>query len=235
MIQLRYGSALARATRTRRRSVSRPGRRYGQALTEFALVAPVFLFVFFGIFQFSIFMAQHSALNFAVRDAVRAAAIHANETNTFGLNPGANGLSADDQVCLALRRSLASAATNPNNVQNVTIFLADGARGMNVARTDNPMAHDTGTCTSAGFSPTAPDSPVTLVSPPLTSVPVGCAGSASRTFPPCARSVIDPPDPVGVAVTYKFAFIIRLFGTGVTTTDAAILRIEPQCARGTAC
>lgn len=207
----------------------------GQALTEFALVAPVFFFVFLGIIQFSIFMAQHSALNFAVRDAVRAASVHANETNAFGINPGVNGLSADDQVCVALRRSLASAAANPNNVQRVTIFLADSARGMNAARTDNPSAHDTGTCTAAGFSPTTPDAPATLLSPPLTRLPSGCVGSSSRTFPPCARSVVDPPDPVGVAVTYKFGFVIRLFGTGVTLTDAAILRIEPQCARGTTC
>ena len=189
----------------RRRPLSNRVRR-GQAVVEFALVGPIFFVVLFGIIQFGVFAVQHASFTFAVRNATRAASIHANEHD------------ADTQVCAALLTSLRSSAASPANLGTVTIFKADDA-DMNSMGTDNPTAHDAGVCSTAGTFTPLPSATDTYA----TSWPYG------------ARRVIDPPDPIGVTATYNFKFILPLFGSGATIRDTMILRIEPQCANGTTC
>jgi len=194
----------------------RDGRR-GQGLVEFALVAPIFFLLIFGIIQYGIFSVQRAAFTFAVRNADRVASIHAKETN------------ADDQVCAALLNSLKSAAGNPANLGTVTIFWADDAH-INSAATDDVTYHDTGRCTApgGGFAYTG--------SLPLAACPSGASPpSPSCTWPPPVRKAIDLPDPIGVTASYNFKFIIPLFGHGITLSDTSILRIEPQCSSGSIC
>ena len=175
-------------------------------MVEFALVGPIFFFVLFGIIQFSVFAAQRASFTFAVRNATRAASIHANEPT------------ADAQVCAALLTALRSSAASAANLGTVTIFKAADA-AMNSTASDNPTVHDAGTCASGGaFTPVS-----TALDPYATSWPYG------------TRRVIDPPDPIGVTATYNFRFILPLFGPGVTLRDTSILRIEPQCATGVTC
>jgi hypothetical protein len=47
------------------------GRSAGQALVEFALIAPVFFLTFFGAIELSLIIASVGSYNFAVRDAAR--------------------------------------------------------------------------------------------------------------------------------------------------------------------
>jgi len=56
--------------RTTWRGVSR-----GQALVEFALVAPIFFLLFFGVIEFSLINASIGAYNFAAKDAARLGSI----------------------------------------------------------------------------------------------------------------------------------------------------------------
>jgi len=187
-------------------------------MVEFALVSPLFFFLLFGLIEYGIFSAQRSALTFAVRNATRTGSIHANE------------LTANSQICAALISSLKSASANPADLGQVTIFRADdGAGGMDTTLADNPNAHDVGKCTdtASGGSWTYtrnPDGSDPVVSCPPT------PGNAS--WPPCARNVIDPPDPLGVSATYHFHYVLPIFGGGVTIRETSILRIEPQCAPG---
>jgi len=205
----RMSSALSQRARAMRHC--RSGR--GQGLVEFALVSPLLFLLIFAIIQFGVAIVQRSALSFAVRQGVRVASIH-------GAEPTAN-----DQICAALRQGLSSSGANPDNVGLVTIFK--GAQpGLNAANNDNththpdpylpgvqdPDSHDVGGCTAAGWS---------------YSVPGGVIG-----WPYQQRNVVDPPDPIGVAITYNFRFILPMFGTGLTWSDASILNIEPQFARG---
>ncbi len=185
----------------------RPARLRGQSLVEFALVAPVFFLMIFGIIQYGIFAAQRAAFTFAVRNADRVASIHANEPT------------ADDQVCAALLQSLKSSVGNPANLTKVIIFKADdNDPGLLNPPTDNTHLHDNGACSSAGTFVRA--SPAT----------------SDLSWPYNApRKVSDPPDPIGVTATYKFTFVIPLFGKGITLSDTSILRIEPQCANGSTC
>ncbi len=168
--------------------------RRGQAVVEFAFVAPVFLLIMFAIIQFSVLILNRSAITFATRQGARIASIH-------GAEPDAN-----DQICIGIRAALKSSSMNPDNLGTVTIYR--GGSGMNAAGTDNASAHDVGTCTGGHWT-------------------YQVAG-----WPYYARSVIDPPDPIGVSLTYNFHFILPIFGGSLALGDASILRVEPQYAVG---
>jgi len=60
-----------------RRQTQRTSRRRarGQALVEFALVAPIFFLLFFGVIEFSIINTSIGIYNFAAKDAARLGAI----------------------------------------------------------------------------------------------------------------------------------------------------------------
>lgn len=65
-----YGVASGARRRPMWRGVSR-----GQALVEFALVAPIFFLLIFGVIEFSLINASIGAYNFAAKDAARLGSI----------------------------------------------------------------------------------------------------------------------------------------------------------------
>jgi hypothetical protein len=72
------------------RSERRRGR--GQALTEFALVAPIFLLALFSVIILSLYVFYQQQLDTAAREAARYAAIHSSSAQcptTSWLSPGA--------------------------------------------------------------------------------------------------------------------------------------------------
>lgn len=113
---------------------SRRHRWHGQALTEFAVVLPVFLLLFLGIIQFGLYTLAQSALIFATMQGTRAAAL-------AGADPAAN-----TTICAAIESALESSRLDPVNLGNVTIYSGSGLSSPG----DNPSAHDVGTCTTAG-------------------------------------------------------------------------------------
>lgn len=69
----RRRGALPQSGRPRRRGCSR-----GQSLVEFALIAPVFFVVFFGIIEFAFILTTLSGYNFAAREGARYGSIIGN-------------------------------------------------------------------------------------------------------------------------------------------------------------
>lgn len=72
-------SAQPRVTPPRRR---RRGRSAGQSLVEFALIAPVFFVMFFGIVEFALILTTLSGFNFASREGARWGSIVGNSDPT---------------------------------------------------------------------------------------------------------------------------------------------------------
>jgi Flp pilus assembly protein TadG len=66
--------------RTRSRSASRPS--HGQALVEFAFVAPVFLLLLFAIIDFGRYVYYVQILNNAAREGARYAIVHGSRSFT---------------------------------------------------------------------------------------------------------------------------------------------------------
>ncbi len=115
---------------------------------------------------------------------------------------------ANDQICAAIRAGLSNRGNNPDNLGAVTIYRAPTSE-LNAAGNDNAAnVHDVGTCTGGHW----------------TYQVVG--------WPYYSRNIVDPPDPIGVSLTYKFRFILPMFGGGLTLQDASVLRVEPQYAEG---
>ncbi|MCI0583916.1 MAG: pilus assembly protein [Chloroflexi bacterium] len=77
-------------------SRSRRTRRAGQALTEFALVIPIFLLVLYGIIEFGRYVYTVQVLNNAAREGARYAIVHGSESLLkSGPMPG-GGVNPDD-------------------------------------------------------------------------------------------------------------------------------------------
>lgn len=73
------------ASRHALRASQRCGRSSGQSLVEFALVAPLFLFLLFGVVEYSLINASIGAFNFAAKDAARYGAIIGRGTAPGGI------------------------------------------------------------------------------------------------------------------------------------------------------
>src|SRR5581483_5890354 len=137
------------------------------------------------------------------REGARVASIH-------GAEPDAN-----TQICTAIVRALSSSGANPNYLGTVLIYRANQSDfTSNAARTDNPNAHDVGTCTGGTWTYTAP------------------WDSQDLSYPPYQRNIIIPTDRIGVSFSYTYHFIIPVFGGVLTWQDADILQMEPQYAQG---
>ncbi len=106
----------------------------GQAVVEFALVAPLLLIILFAIIQVGIMLQAKNGLSFAVRQGARIAAIN-------GADP-----TADDEICAAILQGLATSGINAGSL-NVSIF--DGIHsGLTATSNDNTTQHDTGVCSA---------------------------------------------------------------------------------------
>ena len=101
------GAAQPRAYRWRR--VSR-----GQALVEFALVAPIFFLLIFGVIEFSLINASIGAYNFAAKDAARLGSIR-----------GPTDANIDQEI-VALVNGHVSAVPAATTLE-IDIFQADSA------------------------------------------------------------------------------------------------------------
>jgi hypothetical protein len=119
----------------RRRHPVRPGRDRGQALVEFALVAPMFFLLLFGIIEAGRFIFYYEVLNNATREGARYAIV--NGANTLGCptGPPAPGSTACDPTGndVATRvRNAAFGALSPISVTPTWSNPANNGRGATV-------------------------------------------------------------------------------------------------------
>lgn len=175
----------------------------GQAVTEFALITPILIVLVLSIIQFGALMINKSAVTFAAREGARVASIHGAETD------------ANTQICTAIVRALSSSGANSSYLGSVLIYRANQSDfAATDPRTDNPNAHDVGTCTGGTWTYTAP------------------WNSQNLSYPPYQRNIVIPTDRIGVSLSYTYHFIIPVFGGTLTWQDADILQMEPQYAQG---
>ena len=115
--------------------ISRPKTRQstGQALAEFALVAPIFFLILFGIIESGRFIFHYEMLSSATRDGARYAIVHGG-TST-------NPATADDVKDVVLDSALAIA--DDSNLVVTTVWPVSNARGetvtVGVAYTYDPI------------------------------------------------------------------------------------------------
>ena len=84
------------SSRGRRPGSGDPRRGRGQALVEFALVAPVFFLAFFAILEAGRFMFYYESLNNATREGARYAIVHGANTLGCSSGPAAPGTTSCD-------------------------------------------------------------------------------------------------------------------------------------------
>lgn len=165
--------------------LGRPGetRGTGQALVEFALVIPLFIFLLLAVIEFALVLHAVLVLNFATREASLIAA---------------EAGSAADADCLILQTldSSVDAPANAAQIQQVRIFRAD--------RAGAPIPGDVTTYTRGGTTS------CTLPGGALVTLPYAIAGGAG--YPPAERCNIlagcggarSSLDQIGVEATYRY-------------------------------
>lgn len=79
--------------------LKRRGRATGQALAEFAMVAPILFLLLFGVIQIGLVMADQNGLVNGVRDAARRAA-------TYRVNADSFSLTVFSSICSAVDTTL---------------------------------------------------------------------------------------------------------------------------------
>jgi Flp pilus assembly protein TadG len=117
-------------------------RRTGQALAEFALVAPIFFLLFFGIIEAGRFMFYYEVLNNATREGARYAIVNgasSDEVNPCPTGPPAPGsISCDttgDQVRARVRQAAFGVLGAAVVVTPVWHDPADNGRGSTITVT----------------------------------------------------------------------------------------------------
>jgi Flp pilus assembly protein TadG len=117
----------------------------GQALVEFALVAPLFLLLLFGIVEASLMMNAQATLDNATREGVRAAALCGSRLNTWtyqGSQYAAGG--AAPSPCQVAATDVVTG--------NLGILPADSSVAYNVA-VNAPASNTPGSCGSLYCAP----------------------------------------------------------------------------------
>ena len=187
------------------------GRSPGQALVEFALIAPVFFLTFFGAIELSLIIASIGSYNFAVRDAARVGSLLGRTDPNPDVKPGGGGI----------------IDTIRAHVSGVVMAKA--------TEIDVYRAVSDGSCLNA---PTGSASAVSVGDPTCAKRVYNLAGTLTSTdgWPVDDRNdSLQDADYLGVRVLYQYTFLTGFISTvGSTLSLSATLaqRIEPQDFQG---
>ena len=109
--------------------------RRGQALAEFAMVAPIFFVVLFGIIEAGRFMFYYETLNNATREGARYAIVNGANSLTCSTGPAApNSVSCDPDGSDVVDMTRAAAFGIPPLTVTVTpTWMPDNGRGSRVS------------------------------------------------------------------------------------------------------
>lgn len=103
---------------------ARGTRQSGQSMTEFIIIAPVLLFVCFGILQFVLLYQAKSTLDVAVLEAAREGAVNHGSMQSMraGLARGLAPIYARQASTEGVAAALASAQTDAANFSSITVL-----------------------------------------------------------------------------------------------------------------
>ncbi|EIF35533.1 TadE-like protein [Burkholderia sp. Ch1-1] len=110
--------------RTRLTGNARKSMQSGQSMTEFIIVAPVLLFVCFGILQFVLLYQAKSTLDAAVLEAAREGAVNHGSMQSMrsGLARGLAPIYAHQANAEGVAAALASGQTDAANFSSITVL-----------------------------------------------------------------------------------------------------------------
>jgi Flp pilus assembly protein TadG len=107
-----------------RQNVRRHRRFRGQNMVEFALISPIFFFMFFAIIEGGWLLYNQNAITNAARDGARYAAVHGTESQGLSDPADVAAYTVDtDDVKAAIVKRLS--ISNPDSIQ-VTVSEPDG-------------------------------------------------------------------------------------------------------------
>ncbi len=186
----------------------------GAALVEAAIVAPLFLLLIFGIFEFGFLVRNSLVLSNATADAARAAAV-------AGSSP-----ESDYRVLRAFEHGIQSAGLE--NLEVLVIYHADGPNDTIPATCfELPVPLNSECNVYVGYDFFRP---YTDPSGNPTS-DWGCGINAlDKRFCPLDRqtSVSAGPDYIGVYARFNHDYITSFFGSEQALTVNRIIRVEPD-------
>jgi len=195
----------------------------GQGLVEFALFLPLFLVLLLGVLELGGAMSHDLSLEYASREGARNGAALANGGGTLGCGSGKspNAATVDPLIIEAVERVLTSPGSPIilGNVSQIRIYKA------------------TATGTEAGpvnvWTYSHAGGPI----PVDGDTPLDFTPSGTSTWSACSRSNANPPDLLGVSLTYSYTFstgltgLLRYIGSSTgpvwTMTDHTVMNLNP--------
>jgi hypothetical protein len=234
----------------------------GTALIEFAFIAPVFLMLVLGIFEFGLLFRDHTTITDAVSDGARSGAIAGPDWGALDDDPPpASGSPADlpdatgDFVTIKrLRQGLARIPVE--SVKRIVIFqagdptlgapddqLSDACKDGTGSSGSGPNADPTLAYVGACNVYDAEDAFRAYANKDMSYFNCDLdAGSPECDWPSHARvnAPINPvtrpgylgPDYLGVYVEIERPYLTGLFGRTVNIREASIVQLEPGLERG---
>jgi TadE-like protein len=178
--------------------VTRRQRSRGQALVEFTLIVPVVVLLVVSVAELGLAFGDKHTIGYSSREGARVAAALGNGgvlDCTGGLDPR----DVDLAIVAAVQRIIKSPGSGlqASNVKEIRIFKAtsSGAETPGMANVWTYLGEQAG-----------PD-----VDPGVGAIQLDFAPSGPTNWPACVRdSSSDPPDSVGIHVTYRYDFITPL-------------------------
>lgn len=203
--------AFWRARIRRMRRTPAAERRRGQSLVEFALIAPLFLLILFGVVEYALINASIGAFNFAAKEGARYEAIIGN-----GQAPGATPPPLDQYV------------VNSVILPQVAGVVMAQAKAVVVYK-----AVESGGCFGSGSvtNQPLPNCATQDVLQPNGSGVWGFTQSGWMPGSPGRNDQLSNADYLGVFISYQYTYLTAFFAiTSPTITLSAISvqRIEPQ-------
>ena len=194
---------------TRIRSLVPVRRDAGQALVEFALLLPVLFLLLIGLIEFAFVWNSRNTVLFASRDGSMLAAEGGNLNGTD---------------CVVLKRIEADIVSPASAIrlQQVTIYWSD-LNGVQIGSNSNVYDRTGSTICDYGNG-------TTLTVPYSLTTGGYLEASRCNTLAGCGGSHTTV-DTMGVKIIYQHNWLTsfaRITGTGVTFTESAIARAEPQ-------
>lgn len=198
----------ARIRRMRRTPAAKRSR--GQSLVEFALIAPLFLLILFGVVEYALINASIGAFNFAAKEGARYEAIIGN-----GQAPGASPPPLDQYV------------VNSVILPQVAGVVMAQAKAVVVYK-----AVESGGCFGTGsVTGTTPTCQYQDALQPNGSGVWGFTQSGWLPGTPGRNDQLSNADYLGVFISYQYTYLTAFFAITsptITLSAVSVQRIEPQ-------
>lgn len=213
---------------------TRTERSRGQSMIEFALVAPTFFLIIFGIVEFGLMMFDVASSRYAAGESARAEAYAGNTTQVCSdvpgctrLHPAVYSCDADCQALTAINN------TALGTTKLITVNFIDIRRyTCSAAGVCTPTTSFGATMTSGSSCP-----PASCVRYKLdhSCYPGGGAapcGGSPLAYPPSGRSTTyATPEYLGVTINYTYKWLTSIMSSiaaSPTFNASFVIRVEPQ-------